>query len=206
MIINEYKTIFIHIPKNAGTSIKEYFGYDLTSKEKFKHSTVNEIKKEYPNLYNSYKKFAIVRNPYDRMISWYAYLSGFRYNNELAWKLFNDDFKNLYYNNFKDFIEYPNNKKWTNARKKLLIDAKWGDKWRLDLLKPQVHWIDKTVVILKYENLQKELNNFFKKEINLPIKNKTIRENYLKYYDQKSLNIVYNRYIDDFKKFNYKKL
>tara|TARA_R100000808_G_C2089225_1_gene110244 strand:+ start:169 stop:789 length:621 start_codon:yes stop_codon:yes gene_type:complete len=206
MIIAEHKVIFIHIPKNAGTSIKSYFGYDLTSKEKFKHSTIYEIKKEYPDLYKSYKKFAIVRNPYDRMISWYAYLSGFRWNNDAAWQLMSDDFKNSYFNDFKNFIKHPNSDNWIDTRKKLLIDAKWGEKWRLNLLKPQVYWIDKTVTILKYENLKEELNNLFKKEIDLPIENKTICEHYLKYYDTESLNMVYDKYKEDFEKFNYKKL
>ena len=71
MIIDKYKTIFIHIPKNAGTSIKTFF----ECKEFYnKHRTIDQIKKENIKAYDSYKKFTIVRNPYDRMVSWYFYL------------------------------------------------------------------------------------------------------------------------------------
>ena len=60
--------------------------------------------------------------------------------------------------------------------------------------------------MLKYENLKEDLNNFFNKEIDLPIINKSKRKDYLSYYNKESLNIVYNKHKEDFKKFNYKKL
>ena len=73
-------------------------------------------------------------------------------------------------------------------------------------LKPQFEWIDDTVEIIKFENINKELNNFFGEIISLPISNKSNRNHYLEYYNKESLNIIYNRYKKDFKKFNYKKL
>jgi hypothetical protein len=73
-------------------------------------------------------------------------------------------------------------------------------------LAPQYLWIDETVNILKYENLNKELNTFLNKKVNLPKINNSIHEHYLNYYNNKSLNIIYHRYKEDFKKFNYKKL
>ena len=64
MIIKEYKTIFIHIPKNAGTSIEEYFMLRRTQLaiQHGRHDTIEQIKLKYPDIYNSYKKFAIIRN------------------------------------------------------------------------------------------------------------------------------------------------
>ena len=69
MIIDEENLIFVHIPKNAGTSICRYFNYLATY-----HETIYDFKETFPDKYNSYKKFAIVRNPYDRMVSWYFHL------------------------------------------------------------------------------------------------------------------------------------
>jgi len=71
---------------------------------------------------------------------------------------------------------------------------------------PQCAWIDKTVTVLKYENLNKELNEFFGKEIDLPVINKTTHEKYLNYYNKYALDIVYDRYKEDFEKFNYKRI
>ena len=77
------------------------------------------------------------------------------------------------------------------------------------MFRPQYTWVTPSkwpVTILKYENLKEELNKFFEKEINLPTVNKTEHEHYLKYYDKESLDIVYEKYKEDFEKFNYKKL
>lgn len=64
------KTIFIHIPKNAGTAItnsktaKFYMGG---------HHSAKEIKNQHPKLWEEYFKFAVVRNPWDRVVSNYEY-------------------------------------------------------------------------------------------------------------------------------------
>ena len=74
MIIDTHKAIFIHIPKNAGTSIETYFANESFRIQPSKHADIYEIKRKFKNSYNSYRKFTIVRNPYDKMVSWYFYL------------------------------------------------------------------------------------------------------------------------------------
>ena len=74
MIIEEHKTIFIHIPKNAGTSIETLFANNSFRIQPNKHADIYEIKRKFKNSYNNYKKFTIIRNPYDKMVSWYFYL------------------------------------------------------------------------------------------------------------------------------------
>ena len=47
MIIKDYKTIFVHIPKNAGTSIETFFKKDTyTFDERMfnRHDTIKEIR------------------------------------------------------------------------------------------------------------------------------------------------------------------
>ena len=63
-----------------------------------------------------------------------------------------------------------------------------------------------TYITIKYENLDKELNQFFGEEIKLPITNKSNHDHYSIYYNRESLDIIYDRYKEDFEKFNYKKL
>ena len=178
MIIDKYKAIFIHIPKNAGTSIEEYFGNESFRIQPSKHADVHEIKKKFKNSYNNYKKFTIIRNPYDKMVSWYFYLKrnlGENYNIV----------------EFNEWIKEPS--------------SFWHANDPISYLKPQCDWIDNTVEIIKFENINKELNSFFNKKIDLPITNKSNRNHYLEYYNNNSLDIIYNKYKKDFKKFNYKK-
>ena len=179
MIIDQYKAIFVHIPKNAGTSIEKYFGNGSVRIQPNKHADIHEIKTKFKNSYNNYKKFTIIRNPYDKMVSWYFYLK-----------------RNLGENyNVIEFNE------WIKDPSKF-----WHADDPIDFLKPQCECVDNTVILLKFENLNKELKQFFGKEINLPITNKSNHNNYLEYYNQESLDIIYNRYKKDFEKFNYKKL
>ena len=210
MIIDKHKTIFVHIPKNAGTSIKAFF----ECKEFYnKHRTIEQIKTENIEAYNSYKKFAIIRNPYDRMVSWYFYLK-----RAMDIEQTRGDYRwssgEYFPSNFLDWIKDPLKNYYTSwklsdIRNSLHTDIEVNDIGIRDgvpLLSSQCDWIDSTVEILKYENLNKELNKFFKKEINIPTVNKTEHKKYLKYYNEESLDIVYNKYKKDFEKFNYKKL
>tara|TARA_R100001594_G_scaffold108127_1_gene142765 strand:- start:94 stop:669 length:576 start_codon:yes stop_codon:yes gene_type:complete len=191
MIINEHKTIFIHIPKNAGTSIESIFKPCVKLNKLIdRHATIYDIKNKLPNIYKKYNKFAIVRNPYERMVSWYHYLkTATNARTIITLKTWDASF-----NEWVDNIEEVTAKYLPNH---LTLEK--------ELLKPQYNWVDETVTILKYENLNKELNCFFNKDFCLPIKNKTKHNNYLDYYNNESLNIVYNKYKEDFKKYNYKK-
>lgn len=70
MTINhEKKLIFIHIPKNAGTSIIKAMGIENLYMDK----TIEEYKEHYQDYWNKYKKFTVVREPIDRFISAYKF-------------------------------------------------------------------------------------------------------------------------------------
>ena len=217
MILDREKLIFIHIPKNAGTSIKklllseeelknpDLLRYDDLNGNVWKHRTIYDIKKDNNKEYNSYRKFAIIRNPYDRMVSWYSYMGGYFANNDLL-NTYKFNSKTNDYEiietkrpsivGFKDFIK---DELWIKGLEAKIPRLK-------GLLKNQFEWVDDTVTILKHENLEEDLNNFFNKEIKLPLTNNTNHQDILTYYDQETLDIVYNKYKKDFDKYNYKKL
>ena len=205
MIITEYKTIFIHIPKNAGTAVEKYFGiHNLDTlypndERALKHDTIYEIKSKFPNKYKSYKKFAIVRNPYERMVSWYFHL---KEEAEREVEFFNTTLEKAFPFGFIKWLEDPFKTQFTKWK---LPNNKFVQVDKL-LKDTQCAWVDKTVTILKYENLKKELNEFFGEKIDLPITNKTTHKHYLNYYNKNTLDIVYERYKEDFDKFDYKKL
>ena len=69
MINHQYCCIFVHIPKTAGKSINRFFGMEWQ-----KHKDLSRYAQELPpQLFSSYFKFAIVRNPWDRILSDYNF-------------------------------------------------------------------------------------------------------------------------------------
>ena len=124
-ICHDKKLIFVHIPKNGGTSIEsalnlehienlyskapiKYSNMDI-DKSRFttikelddmwyrtpQHLTANQIQKLYPSTFNNpeYKSFAIVRNPYDRLVSEWAYIQSHAVT-------LSKDFKNMPFDEF----------------------------------------------------------------------------------------------------------
>lgn len=98
MISHEHKLIFIHIPKCAGSSIRDFYfnnprldwrqpNYDVLygwcpkRRIHLQHATSKqllELDLVQPEVWNSYFKFAFVRNPYDRAYSDYLWIQNDR--------------------------------------------------------------------------------------------------------------------------------
>jgi hypothetical protein len=77
MICHTHKCIFIHIPKVAGTSIIDAFGYSWSDKNSHflgdGYLASPSHWKEYEECYKDYKIFTVIRNPYDRFVSGWKY-------------------------------------------------------------------------------------------------------------------------------------
>ena len=68
-IPNQYKCIFIHVPKAAGSSVAlTLFG------QPSRHVPYFEYERANPWKFRRYFKFAFVRNPWDRLVSTYFFL------------------------------------------------------------------------------------------------------------------------------------
>jgi hypothetical protein len=88
MIISyAHKYIFLKVSKTAGTSIQQFLYPALGRKDicigvpglskpylgMISHATAKEVKTHFPNEWETYFKFAFIRNPWDRMVSSYCF-------------------------------------------------------------------------------------------------------------------------------------
>lgn len=64
---HKHKIIFIHIPKNGGTSITQYLEMENTGHYHYSYYT------QWPKIWEEYRKITVVRNPWDRFVSCYEY-------------------------------------------------------------------------------------------------------------------------------------
>lgn len=80
MICHKYKCIFIHIPKNAGTTIINSFDKKWGDPDtSFLLSGPHSPKEHWIDLaikYKDYFIFSVIRNPWDRFISGWKYCEG----------------------------------------------------------------------------------------------------------------------------------
>ena len=96
MISHHHKCIFIHIPKTGGTSIENVLRQDKSKGSD--HRLLHEY--SHYSVFNSYFKFAIVRNTYDRIWSLYSYYSSG--GNQQNLQTITD-----YYHHYKNKFKFP---------------------------------------------------------------------------------------------------
>ena len=85
MIDHKYKIISVEIPRTASSHRARIFANmplsvytsnevaDFYWKDIYRHATIIEYQKMYPEYFSEYFKFTFVRNPWDRMVSFYRY-------------------------------------------------------------------------------------------------------------------------------------
>jgi hypothetical protein len=145
IISHKYKVIFVHIPKNAGSFVTHIMKIlDPDTEVVFRtmnnalngHQKISEIG-EYLDKYPNYKIFCVVRNIYDRHISFYKYIT--------------TTYVHYLYNIVKNmtFIEFTN----------YLISIKFNDNQSDYIINNRNNLI---INIINFDNLKEELINFFK--------------------------------------------
>jgi len=216
-ISDKYKTIFIHIPKAAGTSIEyvlemhevddvgvnRYLKPISICKNKlfggpYQHMPFTSLSKHIsPDKIDNYFKFAIVRNPWDRMVSHVAWLDGKWYNKrELTQEEFNTYIANLF-KRFKENGERVTFDKFTQheiPQYKFIYDTSDNDKLLVDY-------------VGKFENLDEDWKIIRERlgvQLELPTRMKSHHRKYTSFYNQQTKEVVDKIYKDDIEKFNYK--
>lgn len=177
-LINNHKIVFIHIPKSAGTSIRKGF---------FNGNYTGPVMGHIPKEWESYFKFAFVRNPYERFVS--------------AYKMFKKNKSDM---SIKEFYDITVNEKISYNDRETL-----KSKIRHHTI-PQLHpynCLQFADFIGRYENLEKDFKFVCEKNnipfTNLPHLNKTKNDDYRSYYNDELKQLVYEYYREDLETFNY---
>lgn len=190
LLSKKYRCIFIHINKSAGTSIEMVLRSSPAIFRKHYMTAMDIRDFVCEDKWNEYFKFAIVRNPWDKMVSLYKYR---RKMKKIPRAL-----------EFNQFIHGVDN--YTTPRK---------SKRNIIQTSNQLEFcVDKNGVIIldyigRFENIHKEwrhICNEIKCTKSLPhvkvTKSKHIH--YSKYYDDESVDIISCRFDKDISYFGYK--
>lgn len=184
--------IFIHIPKNGGTSVTNFlYG------KRAGHNTAMEVQEFLgEERFNEIFSFSLSRNPYDRLLSAYVYAlngggtqGGIRKRKEYA---------SLEFKNFSTFV-----KQWLIFQNPKDLEVIFQPQHHFvcdDHGKPIVNWVGKVEQPMEVERKLEEITG---KQPSLKRLNKTLGLITRDLYDDELYELVYNYYQKDFEVFNY---
>ena len=191
---DENQCIFLHVPKNAGQSIRSTLFENLLPG----HMKVFTYQLIFPKrLFESYYKFAFVRNPWDRLASAYMFMKGGgAHEKDRLWSE-----KTLTeYESFESFVKNGLQKDeiqdWPHFRPQ--VDFLKGQNGKLEL-----------DFIGRFENLREDFNHIrdhlgLSGDLLFINKTKTKREPYSTYYSDELREIAARVYKEDIEAFDYK--
>ena len=189
MISIEHKFIFVHVPKTAGTTIKNWLKTVVGEQadpvwEHFKSTEIQHM--FHRDFYNQCFKFTFVRNPWSRVVSSYFYLTSdvYRKKNPMKWE---SKFKGV------SFEKFVRNKLMFMPQYKYFSDHDGN---------MQVDFVG-TV-----EFLERDLRYVAGKlgaqpPSDLPVSNKTRHKDYRSYYVPETIEIVREHHQRDIDLFGY---
>ncbi len=194
-LLRKHNLLFVHITKTGGNSVHEVM--ESAGKLEFynEHYTINSLRDKINDdgLFNRLTKFAIVRNPWDRMLSIYLFR-------------FYDPKIGSIKTNFNKWIEFI----YSGKKQRLMHHSLLLHKYEYS---NQLNWItgdDGDIWvndILRFENIENDMVRFLRfhgiriKEF--PKTNFTEHNHYWHYYDAKSIGLVADHYEKDLQFFNY---
>ncbi|MFZ4520877.1 MAG: sulfotransferase family 2 domain-containing protein [Bacteroidales bacterium] len=190
MISHQYQFIFVHAGRTGGSSFERMTGIELTEDERTKHTGNTDFpekhndfqyyKSNYPGEFQSFFKFTIVRNPFDRLCS--------------AWLWQTRVVKNIPPVTLKEFIATRPG------------SHTYAEKFKLEGLSIEQSILHFDFVgrfedlINTYQYLCNKLNL---PDIEIPHTNKTPSGRYQDYYDQDTIHLLKQKYGTDLELFGY---
>ena len=222
-ISHKRKFVFIAITKTASSSIRKVISKDNyidlfpgdLEENVSPHVTASELKKIFIKMnwdWNEYFKFAFVRNPWDRIVSQWAFqlkhIKEAEYNNTCS-----DFMLKVKAGGFKNFIKHLSRFHKT-AEHQFRETGRFRGDGKGPLYLNQLDWIldengnNLLDFIGKVENLREDFDIICDKigipQQQLPHKNPTSHKHYTEYYDDETREIVAEKYAKDIEYFGYK--
>tara|TARA_B110000483_G_scaffold96645_1_gene118749 strand:- start:147 stop:725 length:579 start_codon:yes stop_codon:yes gene_type:complete len=189
VIVKDYNSVFVHIPKTGGSSIQQWL-LDNTSSQvtkSTKHYTLQKLESKYGKFDFS---FAVVRNPWDWCVSWYSFT-----RDRALRRIQNPKQKGRF------SLEY---------NQQVLDDYEKGFEYFIESTKltDQHHRTMGVSYIMKLENINYDiqlLKDKFNIKQELPYLNTSSRnKDYRDYYNDNTKQIVQTKFEKDINTFGYK--
>jgi hypothetical protein len=209
-IQGEHNITFVHIPKNGGISIGNWLEESKGDSESVfwtHHPSCKSIHEmRTPNF-----TFAVVRNPWDRIVSGYHFLkddTGTGLKDVEVYRSVINFIHRFPAGDFPDFETFVKalGTKDLNRLKIVAPILKQSKVW-FNYNTPQVAWLDSKVdLILRYENLEEEfdqIRKMFNSDKPLPKINVSLHAHYRTYYTEETKNLVAEWFEQDIKAFGY---
>jgi Sulfotransferase family len=192
--------IFVHVQKTAGDSVRAALGGD--TRDPRKHFTARELKAIYgAAIWTSCFKFSFVRNPWDRLVSWWSMIDGSRDYIDQARP------PNAFFGyvlgrakSFEDFLLRCDDE---------IVDSDG----RKNIFRNQIDYlVDDTGTVLvdfvgRFERLQEDFDEISSRlgraTVKLPRTNASQHAIYTEYYTPATAEIVAKRYARDIAQFGY---
>ena len=187
----KYNLTFVHIPKTGGTSISKWVEKQDNSINLVYDHPWYEMIREQETVKNF--SFSVVRNPWDRFVSMYFWVTGYALRLEDA----KEKFKKLTKNAPSTFELFVKESPKVVSPDYIFTSVTQQNRW----LQPGVD------LILRYENFEedfKKIRNIFDDHITpLGYENKTDHKHYREYYDDHTRKLVAKYFEEDIDTFKY---
>ena len=187
IIIRNRKTIFIHIHRTGGSSMISLLKKALPNQVDViaQHGNASTMERKLLEKYPDYFVFSMVRNPWDRLLSWYSLL-------------YKSDPQDLKIERLR-FEQFLINTALDDGNDSFLFN-------QLDYFKSMTFDSD-LITIYRFENYSEEVKKIAKQlQINIqeiPRSNETLTKDYREYYTEKSKALVTEKCASDIDYFGY---
>jgi hypothetical protein len=180
--INKAVALFIHIPKTAGGSLKRSVPEKIVCPA---HYTAREAREMFStqDRWDELFKFAFVRNPWDRMVSWYE----FHFGNHWG------DYRRY---SFTEWVENGLQHHWKVPYNPLVM-SNFLDNEAGDMMLDEVFRFEELAAA--YQTLQDKLDF----DMDLVHVHASTRKPYRLYYTRNTEQIVANAFAKDIERFGY---